>query len=54
VLSIAVPRHEASPRLNEVAHPAPRVWIHHPEVHAVADTDTEVLGWLEEAYRAAG
>jgi hypothetical protein len=54
VLSIALPRHEASPRFKEVAHPAPRVWMHHLEIHSVADIDAEVFGWLEEAYRAAG
>lgn len=54
VLSIALPRHEASPRFKQVAHAAPRVWMHHLEVHAAADVDAEVAGWLEEAYRAAG
>ena len=54
VLSIALPRHEASPRFKEVAHPAPGVWMHRLEVHGVAEIDTEVLGWLEEAYRAGG
>ena len=54
VLSIALPRELASPRFKEVAHPAPRVWMHHLEVHHPADLDGEVAGWLEEAYRSAG
>ena len=54
VLSIALGRHDASPRFKEVAHPAPGVWMHHLEVHSPADLDAEVADWLEEAYRAAG
>jgi hypothetical protein len=54
VLSIALPRELASPRFKQVAHPAPRVWMHHLEVHHPADLDGAVAGWFEEAYRSAG
>jgi len=50
VLSIALARHDGSPRFKEVAHPSPRVWMHHLELHDVSDIDDEVVGWLREAY----
>lgn len=49
VLSVALGRRETSPRFKEVAHPAPRQWIHHLEIHDVTDLDDEVLAWLSEA-----
>jgi hypothetical protein len=54
VLSIALRRLDPSPRFKQVAHPAARVWMHHLEVHSVADLDDEVRGWLCEAYQGAG
>lgn len=54
VLSIALDRHDASPRFKEVAHPAPRVWMHHMEIHDLAQLDDEVTAWLREAFEAAG
>jgi hypothetical protein len=49
VLSIALGRHDPSTRFKEVVHPAPAQWMHHLEVHDVADIDDEVVGWLHEA-----
>jgi hypothetical protein len=49
VLSIALGRHDASPRFKEVAHPAPSQWMHHLEVRDAGDIDDEVVGWLGEA-----
>jgi hypothetical protein len=49
VLSIALGRHDTSPRFKEVAHPSATQWIHHLEVHDVNDVDDEVEGWLREA-----
>lgn len=49
VLSVALGRHDPSPRFKEVAHPAPRQWIHHLEIHDVTDLDEEVVAWLSEA-----
>ena len=54
VLSIALPREDASPRWKEVAHPSPAVWMHHLEVRDPAEIDAEVVDRLREAYDAAG
>jgi hypothetical protein len=53
VLSIALGRHDPSRRFKEVAHPTPRHWIHHLEVHDAAEIDAEVAGWLREACERA-
>lgn len=50
VLSLALPRRIDSERFTQVAHPAPRVWMHHLELHHVDQVDVEVRGWLREAY----
>ena len=50
VLSIALGRHDASPRFKQVAHPAPRIWMHHMEIHDLAQLDDEVRVWLREAF----
>ena len=49
VLSIALDRHIESARFKQVAHPAPSVWMHHLEIHALADLEDEVAGWLRGA-----
>ncbi|WP_234423882.1 DUF5655 domain-containing protein [Intrasporangium calvum] len=54
VVSIALGRHVDSPRFKEVVHPSSKHWIHHLEVHALADLDDEVAGWLREAAERAG
>ena len=54
VLSLALPHEVASPRLKEVAHPAPATWMHHLELDDVSQVDAEVAGWLAAAYGAAG
>ncbi|MFI7541866.1 DUF5655 domain-containing protein [Actinoplanes sp. NPDC049599] len=54
VLSIALGRRDPSPRFKEVAHPAPRQWMHHLEVHRIGELDDEVAGWLREAAERAG
>ncbi|HSK26064.1 MAG TPA: DUF5655 domain-containing protein, partial [Jiangellales bacterium] len=54
VLSVALPRHDTSARFKEVAHPSPRIWMHHLEVHDPTALDAEVAGWLAEAAAAAG
>lgn len=53
VLSIALPRRQASPRFKSVVHPSPRVWMHHLELSTAAQVDSEVARWLAEAYAAA-
>jgi hypothetical protein len=49
VLSVALGRHDPSPRWKQVAHPSPQHWVHHLEVHALTELDDEVAGWLREA-----
>ncbi len=53
VLSIALGRHETSTRFKQVAHPAPRVWMHHLELTGPADIDGQAGDWLREAYERA-
>jgi hypothetical protein len=54
VLSIALDRHDPSPRFKQVAHPAPHVWMHHMEIRDLAQLDHEVRAWLLEAFEKAG
>ena len=54
VLSIALDRHDDSPRFKEVAHPARTHWLHHLEVGRPDEIDDEVAGWLREAAETAG
>ncbi len=54
VLTIALERHDDSPRFKEVAHPARSIWVHHLEMRAPGDCDEEVAAWLREAYDWAG
>lgn len=53
VLSIALPRHDRSPRWKEVSHPTSRSWMHHIELASVEQFDEEVAAWLREAADAA-
>jgi hypothetical protein len=41
VLSIVLGRHDPSPRWKQVAHPSPKVWMHHLEVIEIAEIDDE-------------
>jgi hypothetical protein len=54
VLSIPLGRHVDSPRFKEVAHPSPKVWMHHLEVYDLAEIDDQVRGWLSEAAASGG
>jgi len=54
VLTIALGRHDPSPRFKEVVHPSPRHWIHHLEIHDPAEVDDQVRAWLLEAAERAG
>jgi hypothetical protein len=53
VLSIALGRHDPSPRFRELVHPSPKQWMHHLEIKAVSDIDDEVAAWLFEAAERA-
>jgi hypothetical protein len=54
VLSLALGRHDPSPRFKEVVHPSPRHWMHHLEINNPDDVDDEVVGWLREAFERSG
>lgn len=54
VLSLALGRHDGSPRFKEVAHPTTTQWLHHLEIHDLHDLDDEVRDWLLEAADRAG
>jgi len=54
VLSVALDHRDDSGRWKQVAHPSPRIWMHHLELHDPADLDDQVREWLREAYLAAG
>ena len=54
VLSLALPREVASPRVKEVVHPGATVWVHHVELRSAEALDGEVVALLREAYEAAG
>lgn len=54
VLSIALGRHDPSPRFKEVVRPARAHWMDHLEVGGPAEIDDEVAAWLREAAARAG
>jgi Domain of unknown function (DUF5655) len=54
VLSLAVDRDLASPRVKEVSHPTRNVYMHHIELRSASEVDSEVLGLLRTAFEAAG
>jgi hypothetical protein len=54
VLSLALGRELPSGRFKEITRSAPAIWMHHLEVHSVADLDDEMAAWLSEAAEAAG
>jgi hypothetical protein len=53
VLTIALRHLDASPRWKEIVEPAPGRFTHHLELHAIADIDAEVRGWLRDAWLAS-
>jgi hypothetical protein len=54
VLTVALRRHDPSPRWKEVIEPAPGRFTHHLELWAAAEVDEEVGRWLSEAWEASG
>lgn len=54
VLTLALRRRDASPRWKEVVEPRPGRFTHHLELYHPSDLDEEALGWLKEAWEAAG
>lgn len=54
VLTIGLPRRDASPRWKEVVEPRPGRFTHHLELWGPGDVDAQVAAWLAEAWAAAG
>jgi hypothetical protein len=54
VLSVVLGRRDDDPRWKQVVRPTPAHWMHHLEVHDVAEIDEQVAGRLGEAYDRAG
>jgi hypothetical protein len=52
-VSVDLGRRDSSPRFKQVAHPTPRHWLHHLEVHHPDEIDAQVVGWLREAAERA-
>ena len=53
VLTVALRRHDSSPRWKQIVEPAPGRFTHHLELRSTADVDDEVCSWLQEAWAAA-
>ena len=53
VLTLSLPRQDASPRWKQVVEPAAGRFTHHLELYSTADVDDEVRAWLAEAWAAA-
>lgn len=54
VVTIYLRDRDASPRWKQVVEPAPGRFTHHLELSDAADVDDQVLGWLTQAWEAAG
>jgi hypothetical protein len=54
VVTVALRRHDVSPRWKEIVEPYPGRFIHHLELRAAAEVDDEVRAWLREAWEIAG
>jgi hypothetical protein len=54
VLALDLPRHDASPRWQQVVPVRSGRFMHHLELRTVAEVDDEVAGWVIEAYDDAG
>ena len=54
VLTVSFSRRDPSPRWKQVVEPSPGRFTHHLELWSEQDIDNEVLGWLKEAWEAAG
>lgn len=54
VLTLSLPRRDASPRWKEVVEAHPGRFTHHLELHNTSDIDDQVGNWLIDAWREAG
>jgi hypothetical protein len=54
VLSLALSRELPADRFKEITRSAPAIWMHHFEIHSMAELNDEMAAWLREAAEAAG
>ena len=54
VLSLSLPRRDASKRWKQIVEPVPGRFTHHLELNSSEEIDDEVRGRLREAWEAAG
>lgn len=52
VLSLSLPRRDASPRWKEIVEPYPGRFMHHLELYETSEIDEQVRNWLREAWEA--
>lgn len=50
IVTIGLPYQLASPRVAIAVEPYPNRWTHHVPVSQEEQVDSELLGWLQEAY----
>lgn len=50
VVTFGLGRHELSPRIGAAVEPYPGRWTHHVTVTDIREIDSELLGWLGEAW----
>lgn len=53
VVSFALREELRSPRVKEVAHPAPTTWMHQVELRGPGDVDAELIAWVRRAWDEA-
>lgn len=53
VLTVGLPRRDASPRWKQVVEPRPGHFTHHLELRSADQVDAEVARWLREGREAA-
>lgn len=53
VLSLGLPRHIDSPRIEEVSEPYPGRWMHHLIIDSPEAIDAQLIGWIDLAYMFA-
>ena len=54
VLTVYLPLRLESPRFKEIVEVRAALWGHHLELREAGEVDDEVLGWVRQAYAAAG
>ncbi len=51
ILSVFLSKRLDNPRFVQITEPYANVWLHHLFLHCVQDLDTDILQWIDLAYR---